>query len=345
MATDGGHARRRTPRGLTALAVGVLTLAALPGCDDEGVHAYRVPKTAPPEAARPASAPTPEPASRVVWDEPEGWTRDPTPRQFRVATFQSAGGVEISVSAFAGAAGGLLANVNRWRGQVGLDPIGADRLDEELTPAPGDERVRVLDLAGSQRMVVAHAEPGDGQSWFVKATGEPDAIEGVKPEMIAFAASLRLEAGAPAPAPAPVPAEGSALPFGSWQAPASWQPEPGSSGMVAAAWTTASGCRVTVSRLRTDGGGLLSNVNMWRAQLALDPVAAPEDAGVTALPGEAALFDGVSPDGAHRVLVARVPEGGRTWYVKATGPAGAVEGEAGHVRALIDAVVGGVGSP
>jgi hypothetical protein len=35
------------------------------------------------------------------------------------------GKAEVTVSAFPGDTGGLLANLNRWRGQIGLEPVQA----------------------------------------------------------------------------------------------------------------------------------------------------------------------------------------------------------------------------
>src|ERR1051325_4233494 len=56
------------------------------------------------------------------WKIPDGWTEQPAP-QMLLGKFevQAEGGrAEITISTFPGDGGGLLANVNRWRKQVGL---------------------------------------------------------------------------------------------------------------------------------------------------------------------------------------------------------------------------------
>jgi hypothetical protein len=37
--------------------------------------------------------------------------------------------VDISVTSFSGESGGLLANINRWRAQLGLDAVDAEQLE------------------------------------------------------------------------------------------------------------------------------------------------------------------------------------------------------------------------
>src|SRR5690349_3907522 len=91
------------------------------GCDRDDIHAYRAPRKV---RTTPAQA-SPAPAqAKVVWDTPEGWRAVIADQPMRVATFRAGpgDGVEVSVTAFPGDVGGLLANVNRWRGQVGLAP-------------------------------------------------------------------------------------------------------------------------------------------------------------------------------------------------------------------------------
>jgi hypothetical protein len=88
------------------------------------------------------------------------------------------GSADLSVTAFPGDVGGELANVNRWRGQVGLRPLS----DADLPGAA--ERVQlngmqfvIVDLAGGQspkRLLGAIVPFGDG-TWFFKLLG-PDAV-------------------------------------------------------------------------------------------------------------------------------------------------------------------------
>ncbi|HEX2101504.1 MAG TPA: hypothetical protein VHF69_12610, partial [Candidatus Synoicihabitans sp.] len=106
--------------------------ALLGGCGDKTVSYYEVPRehtaAANPHAATAPMAgnvPTPArpPGPQLEWDKPANWTEQPG-SQMRLASYaftaDDGSKADISVTAFPDAAGGLVANINRWRGQVGL---------------------------------------------------------------------------------------------------------------------------------------------------------------------------------------------------------------------------------
>jgi hypothetical protein len=93
---------------------------------------------------------------------------------------------ELSVSAFPGDVGGQLANINRWRRQVGLGPITPEAMDGFVT------NVLVSGLAGWQvdftgpmgtgqnggaARIVTTAVFKDGQTWFFKLAGNNTALD------------------------------------------------------------------------------------------------------------------------------------------------------------------------
>ena len=62
---------------------------------------------------------------KPTWTVPSGWQEGQL-AQFLVAKYVIAGAdgtAAVNVSSLAGDGGGLLANVNRWRGQLGLPPV------------------------------------------------------------------------------------------------------------------------------------------------------------------------------------------------------------------------------
>ena len=144
----------------------------------------------------------------------------------RLATFEVGSGearLEISLSSFPGDAGGLLANVNRWRGQVNLPPLEQAALPATLEPfTAGTLSGQIVDLLGTTASGAASMTSGsaatnapvpthiigailtDGStSWFIKATGTPTVIDPHKDAIVAFAKSFRLseaQAGAVASA-------------------------------------------------------------------------------------------------------------------------------------------------
>ena len=74
----------------------------------------------------------------MEWKLPEGWqpvadAKANNPGHYATLRIESKDkpSLEMTVTKFPGTVGGLLANVNRWRGQVGLSPIEEDDLDKD----------------------------------------------------------------------------------------------------------------------------------------------------------------------------------------------------------------------
>lgn len=147
-----------------------------------------------------------------AWQLPPGWETFESPSSFRVASLRIAGNkpaesAEIAITSFAGGIGTLLANINRWRGQVGLEPVG-DVKDQPAEALSGTaDPCVVFDLLGlpgqpaeKRHIVVAMVLHGD-QAWFVKLTGNDAAVAAQKPALMAFLRSLRFSGPATSEAP------------------------------------------------------------------------------------------------------------------------------------------------
>lgn len=171
----GEIARERSARRLPAMnlrpILSVLVLVLL-------VSALRI------QAEDAAPAPT--------WTVPVGWQKADGQRPMRVATFTVAGG-EVAISQLGGNAGGLLANVNRWCGQVGLAPVTAEQLPAlapqfEITGFTGN----TMRLKGAEKHLVAAViyEPKADRTWFVKLLGPPALADQHEAALIAFAKSF-----------------------------------------------------------------------------------------------------------------------------------------------------------
>lgn len=143
-------------------------------------------------------------AKGMQWEVPQEWRRVGTKaQQMRLATFEAgkgAGLVDISVTVLPGDAGGLLANINRWRGQLGLEPV--ERIEEQpiSTVAMSDGReaklVELWATAGQggtepAKGIVAAVIERDQKTWFVKATGLRDAVLGQREAVEQFVGSMR----------------------------------------------------------------------------------------------------------------------------------------------------------
>ena len=333
------------------------------GCNRDGVKVYHVENSdtiTPPPAAAPAAMPPTMPAGLPVTDAsglpklkytvPDGW-QEKAPSEMRVASFgisENGKNADVSVIPLGGMAGGDLPNVNRWRGQVGLQPLADTDLQHlaekvEIAGQPAD----LYDMAGTDQRIVGVIFHRDDATWFFKMTGDADLVEKQKPAFVSFLKSFQF--GEPA---APSTMDLSKLPEGhpaipgmdagnatppatdagnipTWTVPDGWQPAPLSQFLIAKfSITAADGAQaaVNVSSLAGDGGGLTANVNRWRGQLDLAPLA---DADLANLPtidvsgGTATLIDISGTDGRTgkpaRLVGVVLPSGGQTWFYKLMG--------------------------
>ena len=127
------------------------------------------------------SPPPPTGSDALAWDLPKGWT-EARAGGMRLATLKPpvAGKVDTSVIMIPGAAGGELANVNRWRGQIGLSPVddaGRMQMRKEVKSKAGV--LSLYDFAGegaSKQRMLAGLLFADGKSWFVKMVGDDEPV-------------------------------------------------------------------------------------------------------------------------------------------------------------------------
>ena len=95
----------------------------------------------------------------------------------------------------AGSAGGELANLNRWRTQLGLPEVAATALASERKVVPskaGSVAVFELSNAGN-RMVVAWLPADNGSSWFLKLVGQDAPVRKTKPAFMQLLGTLSLD--------------------------------------------------------------------------------------------------------------------------------------------------------
>jgi hypothetical protein len=140
-------------------------------------------------------------AGKPQWEVPPGWQEQP-PGQMVLAKFALPGSdgakAEVTVSSFPGDAGGPLANVNRWRGQVSLEPVDASQLDRLLTQLEvAGRKAMLFDMTGLDRKTGQRARligvivPSEGQTWFYKLMGHEQVAERQKEAFIKFVQSAK----------------------------------------------------------------------------------------------------------------------------------------------------------
>jgi hypothetical protein len=184
-----------------------LALALLVGCEQDEIHRYQVPRveTPRPRASAPKDMPERNAAKppHMTYTVPDGWNQSADLVPMSVLTFVIGDGnqqAKCTVSPFRGPAGGLLANVNRWRGQVGLGPTDEDHIPKEVREievagqpayyvdlsgpeAAGDKRQRILSV-----MLLR-----DEQTWVFVIRGPAALVGRQKDAFEAFVGSVRFE--------------------------------------------------------------------------------------------------------------------------------------------------------
>ncbi len=137
-----------------------------------------------------------EDAAAPTWTVPAGWAKLDGEKPMRVATFKAGEGanaLEVAISVFPGDVGGLLGNINRWRGQVGLGPITQDEIAANVTPFEvAGFTGNTMRLKGEAQHMLGAAikEVKAERTWFIKLTGTPAAIDAQEAAFVAFAKSF-----------------------------------------------------------------------------------------------------------------------------------------------------------
>ncbi len=312
---------------LWVVVMGFLPVVLISGCKQEEIRAYRVPK----EMGNSAPVAQEETHSQEVgWSVPDSWREAETTNSMRLATFMTESDLEVAITAFPGDVGGLLANVNRWRGQIGLPPIDEQSLESHVEALDGSDVIIVDEVGTDQRLIGTVISVGDGKTWFVKVMGAEDAVGQIKSDLVAFSASFHLHkhdeaAASPAGgATAPPPSD---LVHKAWDQPREWKVDPSASPILTAAFLADGGARITLTTLTGQGGGILDNINRWRGQLGLEPVQSMTDQPVQDLGDGALLVDLQSDDGAQRIVAGIIPNESHTLFFKLTGSSSEVENE------------------
>jgi hypothetical protein len=121
--------------------------------------------------------------SALTWAAPAHWQAKAV-SSFRKGSYNIPGDngamADVAITAFPGDTGGLFANVNRWRGQIGLPPVAESGLEGAIQHVDVNTfHVIVFDATGSVNgkptRLLGAIVPFEGQTWFFKILG-PEAI-------------------------------------------------------------------------------------------------------------------------------------------------------------------------
>ncbi len=131
--------------------------------------------------------------SGLKYDQPEGWVVAPT-KQFQRARFTVSEGKQTAEISVSRAGGGRDANINRWRGQLGLTPRSGELLEHTGKPFQVDsKRGELIEIVAGDKALVVVAIPDGDQAWFIKLSGHAALAAKERSRFEAFAKSLKLE--------------------------------------------------------------------------------------------------------------------------------------------------------
>jgi hypothetical protein len=289
---------------------------------------------------------------RPRWDRPSGWKEDPA-AQMRLATLWiPADGKPLEMSVMAlpwrGTPDELLANVNRWRGQMQLDEIGAEKISEVTREVEaGDAKMTIVDLRGTFEGSGMMAPFAGGMP---RARGQ--AAERSNGELPAGHPPVDAVTSAPARS---LPGQSGDAAVPKFDAPSSWKAEP-PKGIRRAVFTVAEEgqqAEVTVFDFATSSGPMmtdpLENVNRWRREVGLDPLKRDDLASQSEsieIDGRPATYVALIPDAERPeqsqapkgTLAAMVTDDDRIWFIKMHGSRQLVTDQQDEFKAFIKSV-------
>ena len=294
------------------LSTGLAAVWLLASCSrEEPVKVYEV--IIPPAAQAGAQAATPSDsaamgaaaaatAAPVRWTIPADWEAQPLAPMINRGHFLLPGTTGsrpvLTISSFPGTVGGMAANLNRWRRQLGLPELPADEVEKATESRKAGQQHahrRPLRRQTPRRQPVRHdrsrARPARRKLVFQtdRLAGRDGGAQGClrclpfdhhhRRWLPATSACQPCNPAAchspqaPPPRPPAPDAPDAAKPV--YQTPAGWKEMP-ASGMRAASFSIPGpddlNADVSVVKLGGDGGGDLQNVNLWLQQLGLPAI-------------------------------------------------------------------------
>lgn len=145
-----------------------------------------------PSSSAPAAAPAASASAGFKWAVPPAWQTSPI-GQMQVAKFavpaQGEAKADVTVSIFPGDTGGTLANVNRWRRQLGMEETDDAGLAQCTQPIEGASGAVLADLKHEKRAMLGAIVPRGGEYYFYKLTGDEAAVAAAREDFLGFVRS------------------------------------------------------------------------------------------------------------------------------------------------------------
>lgn len=316
----------------------------LSGCNSKKIEKYRVKK----EKKSFKQAMLPPASNDFSFSTPKEWKTKPV-EGMRKAAFSAEspdGKAEMSIISLPGAAGGLVQNINRWRGQLNLNPSEEEQILKEMKPLQVDghpgQKITIFSKDQSQAMSAVLVNV-TGQTWFFKFKGDAALIKSQDKIFDQFMQSFKFSKTT-SPAMPKMAIDTPPTQTLAYQMPPGWE-EQKASGMRVASFTAGQNDKsveISVIPLRGEAGGILDNVNRWRRQVELSP---EEENKIQnqlkeiEVGGEKGFQIQLINQGKdHGMTVALVKKNEETWFFKMSGPVQGVQSQEKAFDAFIQSI-------
>ena len=132
----------------------------------------------------PPTTPAADAGNKPTWTVPADWQEGQI-AQFLVAKFIIGSGdttAAVNVSQLDGNGGGLLPNINRWRGQLGLTPVTEADIATLPTVDATGVKATLVDISGTDARsskparLIGVIVPLSSQTWFYKLMGDANVV-------------------------------------------------------------------------------------------------------------------------------------------------------------------------
>lgn len=172
------------------------------------IHSIQFPtgpaaSNSPAEGPGPSDRDTDQSFKLVKWKTPDGWEEQPGSNSMRVTSFRVGNNdqhTEVIVSKIPiGGFGSIPDNLNRWRGQVGLEPVDRPEPDTKEPVTLGGHGALLLSFKGpasgatpARTALIAMDQEGH-DLWFIKLLGPDSVVARQQDAFKQFLGSLQFE--------------------------------------------------------------------------------------------------------------------------------------------------------
>ena len=170
-------------------------------CDSgDHIRTYRLPKKNITRNSQDKAASRNE-KLKLGWEKPESWI-ETSGHAMRLVSFNvpfSNGIGDLSMTTFEGSSGGVEANVNRWRQQIGLEPLNVSEIKQSSVSRDGKlgkfELFKLVNEKNPDSAILSAMFHLETSTLFVKLAIDSNGIEETENDFITFCKSIHLIEG------------------------------------------------------------------------------------------------------------------------------------------------------